>query len=469
MRKGSLNLIFVLTLLGLALILSACDTEPATPTITATVPVPTVNGTVVTVSPTAEDSVASAAEDVSQTVAERTPVPTPTPGPVQEKVDDIAENTGLAGKSFLGLTTDEWINLGISFLIVLVGYFVGVRLLFHLLNRLVKRTSTNFDDAFLSNFAGDLKWFVGIILTRFAVLRLDFWSDQTRTLLDDAFFLAGLTIVLITILHLIDFAAKWYRDYLEPEENKKRFDPMIVMLKRLAYLFVSIICLSFALSHFGINITVLSAAIIFFALVIAIGAKAAVSDAISGFIILIDQPFRVGDAIFLKDLDTRGEVLEIGSRTTRIRTRDNREVIIPNSQIGESQVVNYAYPDPSFRVQTDIGVAYGTDMDRVRQVIQETVSGVEGVLPDKPVNVFFLAFGDSARQIRVYWWIDSVNHENLMLDRVNAVLESALDKAGIELPFTTYDLYLKQEGENGSRVRQNLSDGSEKGQETRGD
>ena len=245
----------------------------------------------------------------------------------------------------------------------------------------------------------------------------------------------------------------WYRDYLEPEEDRKRLEPLLVMLKRLGYIFVSIITLSIGLNHFGVNITVLSAAILFVALVIAIGAKAAVTDAISGFILLIDQPFRIGDAIYIKELDTRGDVLEIGMRTTRIRTGDNREVIVPNSQIGESQIVNYNFPDPSYRIQIDIGVAYGIDMDRVHQVIEETVRAVEGVLPEKPVNVYFLGFGDSARQIRVRWWIDNIGHENLMLDRVNTTLERALDEAGIALPFTTYDLNLKTPDEKGDQVK----------------
>jgi small-conductance mechanosensitive channel len=110
--------------------------------------------------------------------------------------------------------------------------------------------------------------------------------------------------------------------------------------------------------------------------------------------------------------------LEISTRTTRIRTGDNREVIVPNSQIGTSQVINYTYPDPRYRVQTDIGVAYGSDYDQVRRVIKDAVRGVEGVLPDKPVDVFFRQFGDSARMMRVRWWIDSYDDENPMLDQV---------------------------------------------------
>jgi small-conductance mechanosensitive channel len=119
-------------------------------------------------------------------------------------------------------------------------------------------------------------------------------------------------------------------------------------------------------------------------------------------------------------------------------------VIIPNSLIGQSQVINYSYPDPSLRVQTDIGVAYGTDIDLMKQVIVEAVRGIEGVLPDKPVDVLYVACGDSARQIRVRWWIDDVNDQYFTLHQVNAALELALSEAGFDMPYPTYTLNFGQ-------------------------
>ena len=84
--------------------------------------------------------------------------------------------------------------------------------------------------------------------------------------------------------------------------------------------------------------------------------------------------------------------------------------------------------------------------------------GVEGVLPDRPVEVLFLDFGDSVRRIRVTWWIDTYSQEFIMMNRVNRALDGAFDKAGIKIPFPTYDLNLKMEDENSSRARQDLVD-----------
>lgn len=445
-RKHALKLIIVLTLLWLAVLVSACGSQPAAPTVTATAP-----GASVTIEPEpartpAEGGDVAKVEDIAEAVAERTPVPTPTPGLIEDQVDDLAQATGLAGKAFLGLAAEDWINLVISALVLVVGYFVGVRLLIRLLKNVARRTSTPFDDAFLDSIGDEIKWLVMLLFSRLAILRLDFLGDGLRAAFVDVFFVLGLLISTIIAFKLINFGAQWYKDNWEHQEDRDRLDPIITILQRLGYVLVIIVGASIALSHFGINVTAVSAALIFVAIVISLGAKDIISDAMSGFLILLDQPFRVGDTIQIEELDKRGTVVDIGTRTTRILTRDNRLVIIPNSKIGTSQVVNDTYPDPRVRAETHVGVAYGSDYHQVRRVIQDAVRGVEGVLPDQPVDVLFVKFGRSDRIMRVRWWMDTIDHIYPMLDRVNAAVESALEEAGIEMPFDTYDLNVKMEG-----------------------
>jgi len=435
------NLIF----LCFVMLLVACSSEPAVPTSTATPPIPSISVTPIITSPSSGISQLESIDDIAKMVSQRTPVPTPTPGPVEQIIIDFADQSGLADQVFLGLPIYEWINLVASIFFVLVGVWLGTYLLIGLIRWIVRRSKTQFDDLFLDAIEREFKWFVTIIFIRIAVLRLDFLSDNVRAFLEDLFFLLSFIIIYIIAVRLVAFAAEWYQEYRVPPLNKIRMAPIIEMLKRLGYIFVSIIALSFALDHFGINVTMLSVVILFSALVIAVAARAAITDAISGILILMDRPFRVGDNIHVKELNTWGEVTEIGIRITRIRSLDNREVNIPNSLIGQSQVVNYTYPDPSIRIETDIHIAYGTDREQIRQVIEKAVRGIEGVLPDKPIEVLFLAFGESARQVRVQWWIDDVNHQNPMLDEVNGTIEHALEKAGIEMPFQTYHLYMKKE------------------------
>lgn len=444
--------------LGLLLLLgSACGTQtttsseaitpspPTTPvaqelTSTSTAPEPT--------SAPADAGDGSTADDIAAAVASRTPVPTPTPGPLDQKIEEIAEATGLAGKTFLGLTIEDWINIAISVLIVIIGYFVGTKLVAELPKWITQNTSLEVSDDALKDIGANLNWLVLLIFVRFAVLRLDFFSDGFRTFLDDAFFMLGLVFIAMIALKLVNSATERYKNSLDPKTDRQRLSPIILMAQHFGDLLVLIIAGSFGLSHLGININVLSAVIIVLGVIISFGAQDMISDMISGFIILVDQPFRVGDAILIKGIDTWGDVLEIGTRTTRIQTGDHREVIVPNSQIAQSQVINYTYPDPRYRVQTDIGVAYGSDADKVQQVIVNAVRGVEGVLPDKNVDVLYLEFGDTARLVRVRWWINNYHHEKAMLDKVNIALETALTEAGIDLPFNTYELNVNMQKES---------------------
>ncbi|MEN8241527.1 MAG: mechanosensitive ion channel domain-containing protein, partial [Chloroflexota bacterium] len=194
------------------------------------------------------------------------------------------------------------------------------------------------------------------------------------------------------------------------------------------------------LGHFNVEISGLVATLGIGSLAIALAAQAALSDTISGFMIMIDQPFRIGDRIEIAELNTWGDVVDIGLRSTRIRTRDNRMVIIPNSIISKSLVVNHAYPDTEYRIQVHIGVAYGTDLEFARTTIVEAVKEVSGVLPHRPVEALFLEFGDSALIFRVRWWIETYVDTRRMFDKVNTAVYHALTQAEIEVPFPQIDI-----------------------------
>jgi small-conductance mechanosensitive channel len=447
--KLALRLVFVLALILLTALITACGTQPAPPTATATA---TAAPNLTSAPPAPEttsaptgDSGGSTAGDVAQAVASRTPAPTPTPGIIDQEIDNLTNSLGLTGKTFLGLTVDDWFSLAFSVLIVALGYFLGFKLLVWFLKWIARRTSRKFDGSVLKDIESDLKLLLLVFFTRFAVLRLNFLSVGLRTATDDLFFVVQLVLLSIIAIRLINYTLDRYIASVDKKDDQDKLAPVIKTAQRLGDFVVLIIAGSIGVSHFGVGGSSLAAAMLFIGVIIYLGAKGIISDFVAGFIILIDQPFRVGDGILLKDLDTWGDVLQIGTRTTRIKTKDNREVIIPNSQISQSQVINYTYPDPKYRVQTDIGVAYGTDFDQMRQVLEQAVRGLDGVLADKPVEALFIAYGDSTRTIRVRWWVEDYHKERHMIDKVNAALEVALDKAGIDMPFDTYNLNVKMQ------------------------
>ena len=155
--------------------------------------------------------------------------------------------------------------------------------------------------------------------------------------------------------------------------------------------------------------------------------------------------------------------MNIGLRTTRIRTRDNRMVIVPNSIISKNQVVNYTFPDPRYRIQTHVGIEYGSDIESVRRLIIDTVEQVEGVLPDKSVEALYVEMGDSAMIFRVRWWLESYIDTRRMFDRVNTALQNAFDANGIETPYPIHTMNLQVDDQSAQNLSRAFHEGSTDG------
>jgi len=172
----------------LILLVSACGTQPATP-MEAPIPSPPTTP-VAPEQPSALGPVGDGtnADNVAQAVDSRTPVPTPTPNLVDQKIEELAEAAGLTGKTFLGLTIDNWINIGISVLIVVIGYFISHKLIAELPKWITQHSSLEVREDTLKDIGANLVWLVTLFFVRLAVLRLEFLSDGLRTFLDDAFF-----------------------------------------------------------------------------------------------------------------------------------------------------------------------------------------------------------------------------------------------------------------------------------------
>jgi MscS family membrane protein len=380
-------------------------------------------------------------------VETRTPVPTATPGLIGREVERLASRAGLTWTEFLGLSATDWINLGISLLFVVAGYLLGTWLIRRILPRLAGRTTTEFDDAFLKQAGPGLRWLVVLLILQFATERLTFVSAGLKTLLADAYFVLTLLLAFRIVWRSIDLANRWYTERAMQTGRADELGPVITLLDRVGRVVLVVIAVTILLSHFGVNVTGFAAALGIGGLAFSLAARDTIADAIAGFIILVDRPFRIGDRIEIQGVGTWGDVTDIGLRTTRIRTRDNRMVIVPNSVIGANQVINYTYPDPRYRIETHVGIGYGTDIDRARQVIISAVRQVEGVLLDKPVDALYHEMGDSAMIFRVRWWIESYVDTRRVFDRVHTALQHSLDEAGIECPFPTQSVNLRMEHE----------------------
>ncbi len=383
-------------------------------------------------------------EEIYEPIVTRTPVPTLAPGPVEELLLGIAESSEIAEGTFLGLSVEDWISILNSALFVLVGWTLGVWFIRFLIRMVIQRTPTQVDDEFFKLVDPQIKWLVMIFSLYFATRGLGLLNDTLWIVLQDTYFVLFFGILFYILWKLLDFSTERYRAQLDPGIDIESLNAIITLVDRVVLILLSTIYVVIVLGHFGIAITGIAAMLGFLALALSLAAQDTLSDAISGFLILVDQPFRVGDRIEISELGTWGDVANIGTRTTRILTTDNRMVIVPNSTLAKNQVVNYSIPDPRYRIQMDIGIGYGTDIESVSQMIVDEVRKVEGVVPDKPVEAIYNEMGTSAMIFRIRWWIESFEDTSLVSGRVNTALQNSLDQAGIEMPVTTYDINLKK-------------------------
>lgn len=184
-------------------------------------------------------------------------------------------------------------------------------------------------------------------------------------------------------------------------------------------------------------------------------AKDTLANLFSGIFILADGPYKVKDWIVLND-QLRGEVTHIGIRSTRILTTDDIEVTVPNAIIGNAQLINETGgPFIRQRVRVSFSVAYGSDVDRVREIVLAGVVGCERILwePDAAApKVRFRSLGDSGLEFQLSVWINEPATRELVIDDMTTRIYKSLTAADIEIPFPKRDIYIKELPGGGSQV-----------------
>ena len=179
---------------------------------------------------------------------------------------------------------------------------------------------------------------------------------------------------------------------------------------------------------------------------IAVGfaAKDSLANLFGGISIIVDAPYKLGDWINLNSGE-RGRVTKIGLRSTRLLTRDDVEVTLPNAQIANSTIVNESGgPWEKARVEIRVGVAYGSDVDRVREVLMQSATECEYAAKEPEPRIRFLEMGDSALIFRVMCWVDEPVLRGRCIDSLNTGVYKRLLEEGINIPFPQRELHIRQ-------------------------
>lgn len=340
-------------------------------------------------------------------------------------------------------------SLAGAVLLIVAAIIVGVlidKLLRVTLNVWVGKSDTPLDDLALQHLSGPIVKTTVLYGFWAAAVHLNFEDGSGRLLVLRVIQTLLVLIWSVAVLHLMNGFlrhASTKRDKYKIVEN--RTFPLFSNLTKLVFVGVTIYGVILV---WDVNTDAWLASAGLAGLAITFAAKDTLSNLFAGVFIIADAPYRIGDYIVLQGVGTgtRGVVTSIGLRSTRVVTRDDIEITIPNAVIGGAQIINQtAGPSPKMRLRVPVGVAYDTDVDKLRAILMEVAESDPLVCEDPEPRVRFRAFGQSSLDFELLVWVKDPEDRGKAIDTILETILVRLREAEIEIPYPKRDLYLKEQ------------------------
>ena len=347
----------------------------------------------------------------------------------------------------LARTWMEWLQPypPLQALLIVVAFLLlaalADRLITGIIARMVSRTETDLDDRVLRILHRPIFTTVALIGLIIAVDRIELSSEASLVT----------TSIVKTLLILIwlAFALRFSKLMLEAMKGQKQRFQMVEQttepLLRNSLAVVLFLVGAYAiLVAWDADVTGLVASAGILGLALSFAAQDTLSNLFAGIAIMADRPYQIGHYIIL-DSGERGEVTHIGLRSTRLLTRDDVEISIPNGVMGSAKIVNEASGiQDRYRIRASVGVAYGSDIDEVMRTLMEVGKGHVMVRENPEPRVRFRTFGESSLDFDLLCWIEMPADRGRVVHELNCEVYRKFAEAGISIPYPQRDLYIKE-------------------------
>ncbi|TKJ40222.1 hypothetical protein CEE37_07815 [candidate division LCP-89 bacterium B3_LCP] len=343
-----------------------------------------------------------------------------------------------------------WENKYLHALIILVSFFIIAKIIVFISERwilkLTAKTKTRVDDLIVKKINKPISLVLFLIGLRLALVPIQigtFFGFNIDFIVSKVIgTLVAIIIVYIIIVIFDIIIDEWGRGFAQKTKSKLD-EHLLSLFHRFSRIILAILTLLFIMDLWGLKVGPLLASLGIAGIAIAFALQNTLGNIFGGISLILDRSVKVGDVIKL-DAQTMGTVLDVGLRSTKIKTFNNEVIVIPNGKLVDSRIENLVLPDPSARIVVDFGVEYGSDVDKVKTVILGELKKLDNVLKEPGPIVMFMQMADFSLNFSARFWVADYKERFKTKEKATCMFYNALNKAKIGIPFPTRTVYLKK-------------------------
>ena len=341
----------------------------------------------------------------------------------------------------VNVLSNEYFSAALILIISIILSRVFTYILKKYIERFANITKTNIDNILVEILKGPAYFFIIFIGFYIAINSLNILSPYEKWI--NGIFFIGIVIILTLILvKIIDILViRWLK-------VKKKFERTPRLINRIINILIYIISLLIILEHFNIKLTPIIATLGVGALAVGLALQNTLSNFFAGIHIISDRPINVGDFIEIEGTQISGHVDDIGWRSTRIKTLSNNIVIIPNSKLSESIIINNSMPQQEMSIVVQCGVSYNDDLEKVEKVTTDVARRIQkttkGAIKTFEPFIRYHTFGDSNINFSIILKVEKVVDKYLITHELIKELKKAYAKNKIEISWPVRKVYMNK-------------------------
>ncbi len=238
-------------------------------------------------------------------------------------------------------------------------------------------------------------------------------------------------------------AVNWFISHSKSTMDKegKLGKDLFFLTKNIVRIVIVVTGVLWTLAIWKVNLTPLFASAGIAGIAVALAAKDSLANFFGGISIFMDKAYKIGDYIIL-DSGERGEVVDLGIRSTRIKTRDDVLITIPNSMLANAKIINESAPIPRFRIRVPVGVAYGSDLRQVEELLVAIAKAHPMVASAPEPRARVRQFADSSINFELLCWVGDPRQKGLAIHELLHEIYDSFNKNGVSIPFPQRDIHL---------------------------